>query len=97
MSDVSKIQPAELSRRSTLRKLAFTAGGAAMLATTTSGNRAAAAPTKMTQKAVAYQDSPQGAQSCDNCMQFEPPSSCKVVEGNISPGGWCKIYVKKPA
>jgi hypothetical protein len=26
---------------------------------------------------------------------FEPPSTCKTVEGTVSPDGWCKIYVKK--
>jgi hypothetical protein len=37
------------------------------------------------------------AQECDNCSQFEPPSSCKVVDGAVNPTGWCKVYVKKPA
>jgi hypothetical protein len=99
MIDAPKIRSAELSRRSILRNLAFTtAGGAALLGTTLSGNRVAAAQTKATQKAVGYQDTPKGAQRCDNCKQFEPPSSCKVVEGNnIEPAGWCKVYVKKPA
>jgi hypothetical protein len=96
MDDAPKIRSAELSRRSILRNLAFTVGGAAMLGTTVSGNRAAAAQTKTTQKAVGYQDTPKGAQRCDNCTQFEAPSSCKVVEGNIEPAGWCKVYVKKP-
>jgi hypothetical protein len=36
-------------------------------------------------------------QECDNCSQFEPPSSCKVVDGTISPTGWCKVYVRKPS
>lgn len=87
---------AELSRRALLRNLALTAGGAAMLGATTSGNRAAA-QTKVAQKSVAYQDKPKGEQRCDNCMQFEAPSSCKVVEGTIAPSGWCGLYVKKPA
>jgi hypothetical protein len=97
MDDEPKIRSAELSRRSILRNLAFTASGAAMLGTTASGNRLAAAQTKATQKAVGYQDTPKGAQRCDNCAQFEPPSSCKTVEGQIAPAGWCKVYVKKPA
>ncbi len=95
MSDLSKIQSEELSRRSALRRLAFAAGGSAMLTTTMIGNRAVAAQTKMAQNAVGYQDSPQGAEDCGNCVQFEPPASCKVVAGSISPGGWCKIYAKK--
>jgi hypothetical protein len=86
-----------LSRRSLLREVAFAAGGAAILGMTVGANRADAAQTKATQKAVGYQDTPKGAQRCDNCTQFEPSASCKVVEGNINPAGWCKVYVKKPA
>jgi hypothetical protein len=97
MGDEPKIPTAEISRRSIIRDLAFTAGGAAVLVTSASGIRVAAAQTKVSQKAVGYQDTPKGAQRCDNCLQFEPPSSCKVVAGTIDPAGWCKIYVKKPA
>ncbi len=97
MNYAPKIRSAELSRRSILRNLAFTAGGAAVLGTTVSGNRVASAQTKATQKAVGYQDTPKGPQRCDNCAQFEPPSSCKTVQGPIAPAGWCKVYVKKPA
>jgi hypothetical protein len=50
---------------------------------------------KMAKTAVAYQDTPHGDQKCSNCKLFEPPSSCKSVEGTISPEGWCKIWVKK--
>jgi hypothetical protein len=96
MNDASKVRSGELSRRSLLRNVAFAAGGAAILGTTVSANRVAVAQTKATQKAVGYQDTPKDAQRCDNCAQFEPPSSCKVVEGNINPAGWCKVYVKKP-
>jgi hypothetical protein len=28
-------------------------------------------------------------------MQFVPPGSCKVVEGTISPNGYCIAFVKK--
>ena len=84
-----------LSRRSLLRDGVFAAGGAAvLLGMTTVANRAEAKPA---QKLVGYQDTPKGAQRCDNCSQFQPPASCKVVEGDISPAGWCKVYVKKPA
>ena len=97
MGDTSKILSAALSRRSILRNLAISAGGAAVLATTVAGSRDAAAQTKATQQAVGYQDTPHGAQRCDNCLQFEPPASCKTVQGTVAPAGWCKVYVKKPA
>ena len=60
-------------------------------------NRGAIAQTKAAKSVVAYQDTPHEGQSCATCLQFEPPSGCKVVEGTVSPAGWCKIYVKKPA
>jgi hypothetical protein len=96
MDDVSNGSAAP-SRRSILRNLAIGAGGAAVLATSVAAGRVAEAQTKATQKAVGYQDTPHGAQRCDNCRQFEPPSSCKTVQGTVAPAGWCKIYVKKPA
>jgi high potential iron-sulfur protein len=97
MSDPAKIPSAEPSRRAILQRFALTAGGAAMLATSVGGVRDAKALSKASQKVVAYQDTPKGAQQCDNCRQFNPPASCKVVDGVVSPTGWCKVYVKKPA
>jgi hypothetical protein len=85
----------EFSRRAALRKLALTASGAAALTTGIIPGWAIAAEGKMAQSAVGYQDSPQGAEDCANCSQFEPPAACKIVAGNISPGAWCKVYAKK--
>jgi hypothetical protein len=82
-----------VSRRAILRNVALTAGGVAIISTVP--YRADAA--QVSQKIVAYQDTPHGTQECDNCAQFVAPSSCKVVEGTVSPKGWCKVYVKKPA
>jgi len=79
-----------LSRRCLFQKVAV-AGGIAMLGTMASE----VAFAKATQKAAGYQDTPKGEQRCDNCSQFEAPSSCKIVEGEINPGGWCRVYVKK--
>jgi hypothetical protein len=94
MKDVLEIRPANPSRRSMLRILTGIVGGAAVLGAVSVGDRAAAAPAKMAQKAVGYQATPKGAQRCDNCKQFESPSSCKIVEGVIDPAGWCRVYVK---
>jgi hypothetical protein len=91
MDEQPKIQSSQLSRRSLLRSAAVAAGGAAIIGTAMTQPAAAKAP----QKAVGYQDTPHGAQECDNCAQFVPPSSCKTVDGDISPTGWCKVYVKK--
>jgi hypothetical protein len=49
----------------------------------------------MSQQAAAYQPSPKNGQKCLDCALFIQPQACKVVEGTISPVGWCKFYAKK--
>jgi hypothetical protein len=49
----------------------------------------------MAQKAVEYQDTPKGDQQCSNCSLFQEPNACTLVDGEISPAGWCKFWVKK--
>jgi len=109
MDDAPKLPSVELLRRSILRNSALfavsgvamlgtvMAGGAALLGTMVGGSREAVAQAKVTPIAVSYQGTPHGAEQCDNCIQFEPPASCKVVSGVIAATGWCKIYLKKPA
>jgi hypothetical protein len=55
----------------------------------------AEAQEKMSQADAKYQGTPKGDQRCDGCMLFQPPNACKVVEGEISPSGWCQLFVKK--
>jgi hypothetical protein len=47
---------------------------------------------KLTQAAAHYQDQPKGNESCASCPYFLIPKSCVVVEGDISPNGWCPIF-----
>ena len=47
---------------------------------------------KLTQAAIGYQDHPKGNEACGTCPYFIFPKSCVVVEGEISPSGWCPIY-----
>jgi hypothetical protein len=49
-------------------------------------------PPKQTQAAVAYQDHPRGGLSCAGCTFFRRPHFCEIVEGDISPTGWCKLF-----
>jgi hypothetical protein len=49
----------------------------------------------MAQKAVDYQDTPKNDQECSNCSLFQEPNSRTPVDGEISPKGWCKFWVKK--
>jgi hypothetical protein len=47
---------------------------------------------KMTQRQAQYQDTPKDIMMCATCTLYEPPKSCKVVEGDVSPSGWCKAF-----
>ena len=47
---------------------------------------------KMTRQQAGYQDTPNGLYSCGVCSLFEPPNSCKVVEGEVSREGWCRVF-----
>ena len=65
--------------------------------TAPAGNNAApASPAKVAQSAVKYQLEAKDGQSCGQCLHFVAESgSCKLVEGQISPNGWCTLWVGK--
>lgn len=50
-----------------------------------------------------YQDKPNAGKDCDDCIHFIPGKSakamgtCKIVEGPISPSGWCIEFQQKKA
>ena len=82
-----------LSRRSVLTRFALLAGGA--LAAGVVRNNEALAQAKATKEAMKYQDKPSGDKQCSNCLQFVAPNGCKVVDGTVSPSGYCIAWVKK--
>jgi hypothetical protein len=47
---------------------------------------------KMKPQQAEYQDTPSGIYSCAMCSLFEPPKSCKVVAGEVSKDGWCRVF-----
>lgn len=52
---------------------------------------------KATKEALQYQDTPKNGQACKTCMHFLPETNeCKIVQGEISPEGWCVSYYKLP-
>ncbi len=85
---------AALSRRRSVLTFAALAGAAGIVGTGLAPGAVAAA-TKVAQKTVAYRSSPNGKLRCDLCTQWQAPASCKVVEGTISPSGWCSLYAAK--
>jgi len=90
MTDTLQLSSRRISRRIVLLRSAGCAAGAA--ASLIPLKQAFA---KMSQKSVTYQDSPKGDQQCSNCSLFQAPNTCTLVDGNISPVGWCKFWVKK--
>jgi hypothetical protein len=53
------------------------------------------AQAKMPKQTAQYQDSPNGDQKCEGCRFFIEGGSCRLVEGEISPNGWCRLYRAK--
>jgi len=90
MSATSGVPSRAFSRRIVLLHSAGCAAGAAAVLLPL---KEAAA--KMSQPSVGYQDSPKGDQECSNCSLFQEPNACTLVDGEISPKGWCKFWVKK--
>jgi High potential iron-sulfur protein len=80
----------KISRRSVMQALSF-----AIISAPAMLRSRSALAAKMSKAAAAYQNSPKGSQTCANCKLFVPPSSCTIVEGPISPKGWCKFWVGK--
>jgi hypothetical protein len=78
-----------------LRGATAYAGGAAIVAVSIAS--AAAQSGKMSKQAAQYQDGPKSGQKCLDCALYIQPSSCKLVDGTISPVGWCKFFAKKAA
>jgi hypothetical protein len=86
------MQNRSVSRR-TLLKSAVVLAGAACAGVGV--QKQALAQAKVAKAAMKYQDHPNGAEKCSNCMQFVPPDACKIVEGKISPDGYCIAWAKK--
>jgi hypothetical protein len=88
-------EPQDLSRRVFFRRVATYAVAGAIIQVLRPN--LAAAQGKVGQNAVAYQDKPKGTQRCDGCSLFQPPNTCKVVEGEVSTQGWCSLFAQGSA
>jgi uncharacterized protein YjbJ (UPF0337 family) len=63
---------------------------------TSTGTTPPAATSKVSQTSVQYQTQPKGELKCSGCMNFIAESNtCKLVDGQISPNGWCSLWTKK--
>lgn len=56
---------------------------------------AAADAGKVPKTQAAYQGAPRGDARCEKCAQYQPPSGCKIVDGAVSPLGWCTFFAPR--
>lgn len=91
----------DASRRTLLKNGATIAVIGAVATTGLLKSGPARAQTKASQATMMYMPKPHGADQCDNCIHFIPgktpkaDGTCKIVEGNVSPSGWCVAYARK--
>ena len=91
MSDAKSIGCESVSRRNFLN---IAAVGGALIAVGIS-EPVSAAPKKFSQQQAKYQPIPKSGQRCQNCALYQAPTSCQVVDGQVSPAGWCILYQAK--
>jgi hypothetical protein len=84
----------DTTRRSLIVRLALVGVAGAAVADL-APRRAAAAPAKLPPNEIGYQPSPKGAAKCELCVNWQAPNACKLVAGQISPTGWCGLFVRK--
>lgn len=80
-----------ISRRAVLTGTALALGAAAASIPLSR----AMAQQKNSQADAEYQNTPNGNQRCEICSNFQPPNACRNVQGDISPNGWCQLFVRK--
>ena len=55
------------------------------------------AANKYAKNIIQYQETPKNGQKCKDCMHFLPKTNeCTLVEGTISPDGWCRLFLLPP-
>lgn len=92
MSDRHELGGRPVSRRDLLN---FAAVGGCALIAAGMADAAPSAPKKYSQKQAHYQPVPKSGQRCQNCALWQAPTACQVVEGQVSPAGWCMLYQAK--
>jgi len=83
-----------LSRRAALRQCTHWLALAAAAGVAQAPRPAHAA--KLPKDDIFYQDKPKEGRKCADCKLFQPAGSgkgsCAVVEGEVSPEGWCAAF-----
>ena len=84
------------NHRAMTRRRLMLAGAAGSLILRAARAHAQQQTEKLGQSDADYQATPKNGQQCSECTKFQPPQSCSVVTGSISPKGWCKLYEAPP-
>ena len=92
MSNEQRANHSSVSRRDFLN-IAAVGGGVVIAAGL--ADPASATPKKFSQQQAHYQPTPKSGNRCQTCALWQPPTSCQVVEGQVSPAGWCILYQAK--
>lgn len=79
-----------------MRGAALVLGAGAALIGALAGGPATATPGKVSKAQAGYQNAPRGAARCDRCALFQPPSTCKIVDGAVVPTGSCTFFAPRP-
>jgi hypothetical protein len=84
--------PRGVSRRAVLEKCisALVLASTGMLAT-----YATAAQGKASKATARYRGRPNSGRRCGQCVHYRFPLSCELVQGPISPFGWCRFFEPK--
>ena len=91
---MSKDDNIKLSRRRLLQSALVVGATAPLLLS----RQALAGGAQMTKKVAQYQDQPKDNKDCSKCRFFEKPKNgekvgaCQLVQGKISPQGYCMLY-----
>lgn len=48
---------------------------------------------KRTREEVHYQDGPHLGRTCSRCVLYQGNGTCVILEGPVSPNGWCNQWV----
>jgi hypothetical protein len=73
---------------------AFALGATALGAGVVCGGVRAQDPAvRIPKPAANYQDKPAAnGDKCATCYLFQAPAACKVVQGEVGPEGWCRLF-----
>ena len=90
---VGSLRGRRISRRRLLGR-GVAGAAAAAIAAGVAGERAWAAY-KVPKSQAGYKEVARGGARCDRCIQFLPPSGCKIVDGAVSPQGSCNFFAPR--